>query len=63
MVQFGVVFLREDMGDHDSPRSPLVSGAAAGLPSLSCGRMVVVEVMDAWSLRLNELSPFSFSSL
>ena len=51
------------MGDHDSPRSPLVSGTAAGLSSLSCGRMVVVEVVNVWSLHSNELSPFSFFSL
>lgn len=35
------------MGDHNSPRSPLVSETAAGLSSLSCGRMGVVEMVDA----------------
>lgn len=58
MIQFGVVFLREDMGEHDCPRSPRVSGIAAGLSSLSCGKMVVVEVKDAWSLHSNKLFPF-----
>lgn len=47
------------MGDHDSPRSPLVPGSAAGLSSLGFERVVVVEV-DAWSLHSNELSSFSF---
>lgn len=59
MIQCGVVSLREDVGDHDSPRSSLVSGTADVLSPLSCGRMLVVEVMGACSLHSNELSPFS----
>lgn len=46
------------MGDHDSHRFP--SGLRdSSLSALSCGRMVVVEVVNAWSLHSNELSPFS----